>query len=185
MKQGIKCMSSFKYLTDSIEGLNFCALLSSLYAIATAKPNPAFLSSQISPGSQWEFFRCIAMDYKAESFLRNRAPTIFKLETSHHKSDLCALSQPEAVKENLHLYLSSNTDWNKHCIPIKENTLKKKKSLNMKHFRLFASSFQWGTVILLNTVRWLSHIVASGISLGEKHSSLIFLPLFWPCHSQF
>lgn len=115
-------MNSFKHVTSSIEGLNFCALLSSLYAIAIPEPNPTFLSSQISPGSQWEVFRCIAMDYKAASFLRNRGPTIFKLKTSRLKSDLCALSQPEALKENLHSYLSSNTEWDKHCIPIKENT---------------------------------------------------------------
>lgn len=127
-----KCMNSFKHVTSSIEGLNFCTLLSSLYAIAIPEPNPAFLSSQIFPGRQWEVFRCIAMDYKAECFLRNRGLTNFKLKTSHLKSDLCALSQPEALRENLHLYLSSNTEWNKRCIPIKENALKKK-FLNLKH----------------------------------------------------
>jgi len=81
-------MNSFKQVTSSAEGLNFCALLSSLYVITIPEPNPAFLSSQISLGSQWEAFRCIAMDYEAESFLRNRGPIIFKLKTSH----LCALS---------------------------------------------------------------------------------------------
>lgn len=59
-------MNSFKLVTGSIEGLNFCALLSSLYLTAIPEPNPTFLSSQISPGSQWEIFRCIAMNYKAE-----------------------------------------------------------------------------------------------------------------------
>lgn len=66
MKQGNVGMNSFKLVTDSIEGLNFCALLSSLYSAAIPEPNPTFLSSQISPGSQWEVFRCIAMDYKVE-----------------------------------------------------------------------------------------------------------------------
>lgn len=125
MKQGNKCMNSFKHVTSSIKGLNFCALLSSLYAIAIPEPNPAFLSSQISPGSRWEVFRCIAMDYKAESFLRNRGPTIFKLKATHLKSHLCAFCQPETLKENFHLYLSSGTEWNKHYIPIKESSNKK------------------------------------------------------------
>lgn len=127
MKQGNKCMNSFKHVTSTIEGLNFCALLSSLYVIAIPELNPTFLSSQISPGRQWEVFRCIVMDYKAESFLRNRGPTIFKLQPSHLKSDLCPLSQPEALKENLRLYLSSNIEWNKRCVPIKESTFLKKK----------------------------------------------------------
>lgn len=68
-------MTSFKLVSGSIEGLNFCALLSSLYATAIPEPNPTFLSSQISPGSQWEVFRCIAMDYKAE-FLEKQGNTI-------------------------------------------------------------------------------------------------------------
>lgn len=113
-------MNSLKHVTSSIEGLNFCALLSSLYAIAIPEPNPAFLSSRISPGSRWEVFRCIAMDYKAESFLKNKGPTISKLKTSHLKDDLCALSQPDALKETLHLYLSSNTEWNKRCVLLKK-----------------------------------------------------------------
>lgn len=96
----VKCSnertSNSKAVSGSTEGLNVCALLSSLYAIAIPEPKPTFLSSQISPGSQWEVFRCIAMDYKAEGFWRNRGPTIFELNTRHLKSDLRALSQPEA-----------------------------------------------------------------------------------------
>lgn len=55
----------------------------------------------------------------------------------------------------------------------------------MKHLNLFAPPFQWGAFILINAVRQLSQVVASSISLGEKHSSLIFLSLFPPCDSQF
>lgn len=92
-------MSNFKYVTSSIEGLNFCTLLSSLYVIAIPEPNPTFLSSQISPGSQWEVFRCIAMDYKAESFWRNRGPTIFKLKLVTLKvTSVLSLSQRHRKK---------------------------------------------------------------------------------------
>lgn len=170
-------MSNFKYVTSSIEGLNFCTLLSSLYVIAIPEPNPTFLSSQISPGSQWEVFRCIAMDYKAESFWRNRGPTIFKLKTSHLKSDLCALSQPEAQKESIHLYLSSNTEWNKHCIPIKENIFLTKQEM----FKPFCTFLSVGCLfILINAAKQLLQDAACGISFWEKHSSLIRPSIFPP-----